>query len=112
VSAIRSTAVIAIPINSGFSQLSNPDTRNSSMNMPMKTGASIAGTTSASPTRMRYATDVFSPTKRRLSAAITLGGRPARLKSGPGSNVSTTPVKHWSNSSSLTTRGPVAGSFR
>lgn len=82
------------------------------MKIPMNTGASIAGTTSASPTITTYATAPLSPTKRRLSARMALGGRPAGLNSGPGSNVSTTPVNDWSNSSSVTMREPKAGSFR
>ena len=52
------------------------------------------------------------PASRRLSIAQSEGRRPVGSYSGVGVNVITTPVNAMSNSSSVTVRGPSAGSFR
>ena len=49
------------------------------------------------------------PASRRAGRRIRLGRSPRRWNSGPGSKVSTTPVKAWSSSSSVTTPRPGAG---
>ena len=81
------------------------------MKILLKAGITSPGTTSnklASRTSGR-ARPVGS--RRASRASATPVRRPPAWNSGPGSNVSTTPVKPESKSSQPISRGPVAGSF-
>ena len=112
VSAERSRAVSAMPRSSVGSQYVLPPTRTSSTKTMLKIGATEAGRTSRKPARTRKTMAALAPAMRPSSEGSRRGRRPSDFHSAVGWKVSTTPVKAWSNSSSVTMHGPLAGSFR
>ena len=111
VSTSVTTAVAAIAPSSGTTNPVDCPARTRSMKIRLNAGVTMpAGISSRLASRIRGSARPVR-WRRRSSAPSTRGGCPPGLNPGPGSKVSTIPVKPESNSSHSITRGPFAGSL-
>ena len=105
-------AATPMPVTIAGSHSVRCPTRKLSTNARVSAGTAMPGITSSRPASTANA----SPARVRPSLLSRAAVRPGRLppgwKPGPFSNPMTIPVNDSENSSSLTTRGPAAGSLR